>query len=166
MQYSFHGDCRVCNSLLCAGPTLCHILRTVPSEAPRRADAVPLLAQPEAPRSHQRVQGSTVHRSASYSSIGCWTEWMWFMSVHPPPSSLPLSLYSLEPHPLSTHRVPQCHQQTCGQGENEICYFRRYILYSTQSMLQYFLFYSCSTFSLSILNVLHKIHCYYHYFLI
>ena len=39
--------------LLCAGPALCHILWAVPSEASCSADVVSLLAQPQAPRSHQ-----------------------------------------------------------------------------------------------------------------
>lgn len=47
-----------------AGSPLCHILWPIPSKTSSCANALSLLAQPEATRSHQWIQGAAVHRSA------------------------------------------------------------------------------------------------------
>lgn len=113
--------------LLCAGSSICHILWPVPSKAPSRADAVSLLAQSKATRSHQWIQGAAVHRSGSHNAPSAASAVLeptngltyppFFYFFHPP-SLLPLFLghflkiiwTSLEPDPLPTHRVPQRHQ--------------------------------------------------------
>ena len=146
----FLGDCRVCNSLVCAGPALRHILRTVPSEAPRRADAVPLLAQPEAPRSHQRVPGSAVHRSASYPSVGCWTEWMWFLSVYPPPPLLSLQPGTPSTVNTSSATMPSTNLRSRWKLSLKSLQEMYFILWTTMLLLVVFFFYyrlySCGTF--------------------
>lgn len=48
-----------------AGSSVCHILWTIPSKTSSCADAVSLLAQPKATRSHQWIQRAAVHRSVS-----------------------------------------------------------------------------------------------------
>lgn len=56
------ADCHL--SVPYAGSPLCHILWTIPSKTSSCADALSLLAQPEATRSHQWIQRAAVHRSA------------------------------------------------------------------------------------------------------